>query len=82
MKTIVITWNDTRPGREGTLLAALWAADGSDTDLNEALDYAAAQRRGRCGHTKSDVRVHTFATDNPSWKQDAFDAHNNGRGFR
>jgi hypothetical protein len=79
MKTIVITWNDTRPGHYGTLLAALWASEGSDTDLNEALAYAAAQRRG---HTKSDVRVHTFATDNPSWKHDAFDAHNNGGGFR
>jgi hypothetical protein len=64
LKTIVVTWNDTRPGFAGNVLAALWAAEGTDADLNDAL------ARG--------YRVHTFATDEPQWKAKALKAHIKG----
>jgi hypothetical protein len=76
-KTIVITWNDTRPGHHGELLAALWAAEGTDADLNAALRHV-AQETARY-HNSS--RVHTFPTDQADWKAAAIVAHNNGCGL-
>ena len=71
-KTIVITWTEKRawlPTYNGQC-AALWAADGTDRDLNEALRYIAGQ---------DGYRVHTFATDDPDWKRKALVAHAAGR---
>ncbi len=72
-KTIVLTWTDQRPwAREyGTPLAALWAAEGNDKDLNAALAYI-GQHRG------TDFRVHTFAPDDAEWKTKAKELHADG----
>ena len=72
LKTIVLTWSDTRPGYHGELLAALWIAEGTDADLNAAIRYSRPTYH---------MRVHTFAPDDPTWKQSALEAHRNGCGL-
>jgi hypothetical protein len=76
-KTIVITWNDTRPGHDGEILAALWVAKGTDDDLNAALQYVSVNARGY-GYSS---RVHTFPVDQSDWKTAALAAHNAGCGL-
>ena len=76
-KTIVITWTGRDITNFGNLYAALWVAEGTDTDLNAALRYASAQHR----EAVSDARVHTFPTDQANWKAAALAAHNKGCGL-
>jgi hypothetical protein len=71
LKTIVITWVSNEPYNKGHLLAALWTAEGSDIDLNNALKYARHLR----------ARVHTFATGDSEWKSKSFQAHRANRGL-
>jgi len=78
-KTIVLTWQEYSPVSSyyGTICAALWIAEGTDSDLNDALAYAAKQNR-QPACAMAQYRVHIFATDNTRWKRDALEAHRNG----
>lgn len=77
LKTIVITWTNNDPSRAiyKSVHAALWIAEGTDTDLNEALAYVAAYHRG------DRANVHTFPTSELNWKIKALQAHVNGHGL-
>ena len=78
-KTITVTWNDHRVDSPfpGAVKVALWAAEGGDSELNQALAYAAHEsRRGRATY-----RVHTFATDETQWRDLSAAAHAAGRGL-
>jgi hypothetical protein len=74
LKTIVITWTNADSWSEHyqETFAALWIAEGTDADLNEALHYV--QRY----HRNESALVHTFAPSEPQWKAKAIAAHLNG----
>lgn len=73
IKTIVITWTEQRawlPTYNGAK-AALWIAEGTDADLNNALRYCTEENR----KGGKDYHVHTFACDDPAWKIKALKMH-------
>lgn len=73
LKTIVITWtNNSVDYRYDGILAALWIAEGTDKDLNTALEYLHK-------HYPDSGRVHTFPTDELNWKIKALQCHVMGR---
>ena len=75
LKTITVTWTDHY--KPAAVLVALWVAEGGDSELNQALAYAATETR----RTGSPVRVHTFATDETQWRDLSAAAHAAGRGL-
>jgi hypothetical protein len=77
-KTIVITWNEYRAflPSYGKPQAALWTAMGDDSDLNDALAYAAKENRQVACHGAV-YQVHTFGINEPNWKAKAFAARAN-----
>jgi hypothetical protein len=78
-KTIVLTWNEYRAflPTYGKPCAALWTAMGDDTDLNDALAYA-AKENCQVACEGASYKVHTFGINEPSWKAKAIEARNNG----